>query len=547
MTVSDLPLRFLVRFYSALADRANLFSTVLLVLLGALILLGPALANQLPLLFYDTAHYFMIGEAIANVAGGWIGWAAPEAPPPPAPAAPPAAAAPDAAAAAAGAGEPVREGGIASIAGGRSPLYSWALYVLWSQAGVWAPVFAQAAIAAWAMLRLVDALAGRRRPLAFLAAAAALSAISSVGVSASLLMPDIFGGVLVAAAAALLAEPMRFWERGALALALAGAAVTHTTTLALLAFAILTFGAAWTLARWGGERLAPPPGAMPTLLAALVAAVGFNTLYGWAAERVSGEKLTSAPYLTARVIADGPGADYLAEACAAPGPSRLETCVFAGRRYRDHNDLLWGHTIGAENSFLGLPQETRLRISQEQTAFVAAVFRARFAAQTAASLRNGARQLLKVRPEPLLFREVGDWSRRFSLFEASGLLRLLPERPFECEGRCPLPRLASNWTKAVGLTNIIATLSIFALLGLWLAKPAAFRAALGDREGAYFRVTVFVALALVFNALLCGAASAPHDRYQYRIAWLAPLLIGLVAWELARGPRRPGGGGATAR
>ena len=44
------------------------------------------------------------------------------------------------------------------------------------------------------------------------------------------------------------------------------------------------------------------------------------------------------------------------------------------------------------------------------------------------------------------------------------------------------------------------------------------------------------------NALVTGALSGPHDRYQARIAWLLPL-AGLLAFASPRGEaarRRPG-------
>ncbi len=40
------------------------------------------------------------------------------------------------------------------------------------------------------------------------------------------------------------------------------------------------------------------------------------------------------------------------------------------------------------------------------------------------------------------------------------------------------------------------------------------------------------ACALLANALVCGVFSNPHDRYGARLAWLAPLVVGLAALRL---------------
>jgi hypothetical protein len=38
----------------------------------------------------------------------------------------------------------------------------------------------------------------------------------------------------------------------------------------------------------------------------------------------------------------------------------------------------------------------------------------------------------------------------------------------------------------------------------------------------------FTLLALLGNAFICGALSNPHDRYQSRLIWLAPLVVGMT-------------------
>ncbi len=48
----------------------------------------------------------------------------------------------------------------------------------------------------------------------------------------------------------------------------------------------------------------------------------------------------------------------------------------------------------------------------------------------------------------------------------------------------------------------------------------------------------FVLLALIGNAMVCGALSGPHGRYQSRIMWLPVFAIVLVAWPRIEGELR---------
>jgi uncharacterized membrane protein YhaH (DUF805 family) len=40
-----------------------------------------------------------------------------------------------------------------------------------------------------------------------------------------------------------------------------------------------------------------------------------------------------------------------------------------------------------------------------------------------------------------------------------------------------------------------------------------------------------IALAILVNAVVCGALSNPHDRYGARLVWLAPFVVLLVPWR----------------
>jgi len=60
-----------------------------------------------------------------------------------------------------------------------------------------------------------------------------------------------------------------------------------------------------------------------------------------------------------------------------------------------------------------------------------------------------------------------------------------------------------------------------------------------DRRIAALAALLFVAL--ISNAVICGVLSNPHDRYQSRLAWLAPLVV-TIAVVCAENFIRPGFG-----
>jgi hypothetical protein len=53
-------------------------------------------------------------------------------------------------------------------------------------------------------------------------------------------------------------------------------------------------------------------------------------------------------------------------------------------------------------------------------------------------------------------------------------------------------------------------------------------------------LAAFIFISLLGNAIICGVLSNPHDRYQSRVVWLAPLVLGiaLVRWSADRAPKQ---------
>jgi hypothetical protein len=53
---------------------------------------------------------------------------------------------------------------------------------------------------------------------------------------------------------------------------------------------------------------------------------------------------------------------------------------------------------------------------------------------------------------------------------------------------------------------------------------------------------VLILLGVVINAVVCGAVSGPHDRYEARVAWLVPFVAIALLLQIARSARSSGSG-----
>jgi peptidoglycan/LPS O-acetylase OafA/YrhL len=62
------------------------------------------------------------------------------------------------------------------------------------------------------------------------------------------------------------------------------------------------------------------------------------------------------------------------------------------------------------------------------------------------------------------------------------------------------------------------------MLGLLLIAFWGLRNRRHDLAG----LALFTLLALLGNSFICGALSNPHDRYQGRLVWIAPLVCGMA-------------------
>jgi len=252
------------------------------------------------------------------------------------------------------------------------------------------------------------------------------------------------------------------------------------------------------------------------------AAIGLASETGFSliVEKLLGEQVTRPPVIMARMIADGPGASYLREKCPQVG---LVVCEFADRLQSNSDAFLWG-TSSANGVYAPAPIDKRRELGNEQLRFAAAVLAHDPLGQIAAGL-NDAFQQLKMVGLSDLFMAAEEAFPRLPGVYSEGLARSLVGR--------------KNFPIAIfsALTIVAAILSLIfvavILIRYWKIV---------SREQKIFCFVIL--LGLVSNALICGALSGPHERYQARLTWLIPL-VALQLYYARWSPREVRGRSAS--
>lgn len=482
------------------------------VALGALLFCSPALLVGRPFVFYDSEQYFLYGETIAKFLQQALSGASPP-PPSPAPAvAPPGAAAP---------GDPWIYTAL-TVMGARSPFYGLPAFVIGQAGSLWSVVAAQALLFA-AILRRFAALAGLRRPgLAYLSICAGLAALSSAGFYASLLMPDIFASISLICAILLLfyADRLRRWEGLAWWGLMVAGLLMHTTHVLVVLTAVIA--AVPALLRLGLAR-----GALvrrtAAVLGAVAAAAMVNGAYQRAVQLRMGAAPQNPPFLTARLLADGPGRRYLAAACPEAG---YALCAHRAKALDDSQMILW-EDDRLQGVFLLASVAERRRLIAEQPRFVLGTIAYDPLGVASAAVANSLKQLVMFGVSNEFQGPLRDLSLQH-YWSRTPLARQIPNLE-KCRvdfRRCDHPGIweALDWLHR--LTVVAALLVLATLIAGFLRRPPSCEA-----TRRMIAVAAVVVTTLAANALICGALSIPADRYQARLVWMAPLLAGLMIWR----------------
>ena len=389
------------------------------------------------------------------------------------------------------------------VMAGRSIYYGALAYLGALSGGFWLTVFVQALAVAWLCEIMLRAL--RVASLTAYAGVVALLALASPApFFIAFLMPDIWAGVAIGALAVLfvLPERLRPLDVAALGAMCLFAALAHNSVPPVVLAMAGAGEKAWLLAR----RSAPPPvlGLAVSALALVGAAAG-ALAFGAMVRHASGQPPVNPPFLTARVIADGPGARFARERCGRA----FAVCAYAERFPMSVDDFLWGD--GPRGVFDTASSAQRRALGDEQARFAWAVARAYPAEQAQASARNIALQAFDT--------ELSDFDYKATV--ASSLTSRTP--PAYAEALEQTVAYHRGWP----LKSLWALQAITAMAAIGVALGAASHArwfeaktGAGAPAGALFAM---ILVGVAANAAVCGALSTLYGRYEARVVWLLPL------------------------
>lgn len=347
--------------------------------------------------------------------------------------------------------------------------------------------------------------------------AVAISSIGSLPFYVAFLMPDVFAPVLILLLALLVACAPNM-TRFELAIAVLLGSLAVTVHLSHLAIALLTIPlvAAFALVSKGEKRW------LATLATVVIAAAGIaeQAVLRIAAKEQMDAEIIYRPFLTARLIQDGPGLSYLEDYC--PNTEEPSCILYDALRLSEDPLRLTATNISfsknpSTGSFQFLSASEQIGVAQDQFRFFVAVFLDRPFETAAAFATNVVRQMLlgsvdmTLQTDAIVNRNEGFPGMAFGSFEHGPLTA------------------DTNWLATAdavhGALYVISALFLaWVLITRRLPKPVAL-------------FIWMILLGVLVNAIVTGGLSQPANRYGARVMWLLPAaaaLAGMVLLSLRR-------------
>lgn len=487
------------------------------VVLGAiasvLMLTWPALVNGGAFFFPDTGTYLRSADAIVGELTGlhseWSDRRALYVDSPQERAAPASQNQPPSAAA-----EPAEAGPLHPVLLGRSIYYGLAVFPLIVLFGSAAAALFQGGLAVLTIWLCLAAFGCERSrmPAMLLLTSAALASLTSLPFFVSMLMPDVFAGFAIAlgVSAAVGWHRLVRRERLCLAILLVFSAMGHSShVLLLVALAGATLLA--TFLTSGKGRIA----VVLMVLAATGGILGEQAFVHAVAHRL-GEAPIRPPFLTARLINDGPGYRLLTTRCPEIG---LTACRFVDRMPSDSDNFLWSRDP-REGVFSTESLAVQRDLARQDTRFAIETVKHDPVGVATSSLHSIGRQVGLT--DLNLF--------NYAIMSTDDLSSSIPE-PFASEirnsryGRATMPVAFSRWANLATAIGAVLFLSAVAL-GRTRERPVA----------AVRTAAALILAAVALNAAITGALSKPHDRYNVRVIWV--LQLATLAILASRSPRQ---------
>ncbi len=415
---------------------------VLAVLLGGALFIWPALWNGYPLLYSDT-HVF-----INQPTAGFFNWDKP------------------------------------FIYGPwMLPFHAWQ--------SLWGVVLVQGLLISQ-LVWLTQQVFGDASPWRHLLVCVCLSALTGASWFVSLLMPDIFSGMVVLSIFILgfskqLSKTMTFWISllGALAIAVH---LSHLVIAVACLLVVLVF------------RLRRVHLALLPLVIALISLVGTNM--------VAFNKVAVSPFgsvfMLARMSADGNVKSVLEKYCPE---KKWNLCAWKDRLAKDSDVFMWDST-GPVWSHPGGP----MGLAPEASEIIALTIRTRPLPLLWSAIQNTATQLSMVKLGDTIH---SDW---LDITVLKSVEKFFPAA--ELERYKNAHQVQGTMLERVSFVSMVGTYTV--LVGFLLSLYIFFRA-LRAHNWTVLGFILLIWMGVLANAFATGALSKPHYRYQTRIAWLLVL------------------------
>lgn len=337
-----------------------------------------------------------------------------------------------------------------------------------------------------------------------------VASLGSLPFYVAYLMPDLFAPVLILAVAGVTAfgRDMRAWELALIYLVGAVAVVSHLSHFAiagLLFLATVVVSPLISRRRWWlGPGVA---------LAILAAAYAQQSAFRVVVAKAAHSEVVIRPFLTARLIQDGPGLEYLNDHCpdaAIPTCALHEALGWSDDPYRLTASHIIFETSDRLGSFRLMTPEDQKAVADAQRSFFLAVLADRPAATVLAFLKNTLIQTGLISIDMTL--------------QSDNVVKRNAEVAGSLGGPLSHGRLTADQGWVGGIVALQGTVYLVALglvVGFLLAR--------GRVPWAVKGFAVMVLLGILANAFVCGAISQPATRYGARVIWLLPFLAAFMA------------------
>ena len=405
------------------------------------------------------------------------------------------------------------------IFSGRSIYYGFLIYLPMRLLGVWGAILCQAMLTAAAILWCLGVIAqgaDHRRKIYAVAGIVVICFMTPLPYYVAMLMPDVFAGVIVAVLTTLLVfhERIPLYQKVLAGLSSAAMATFHTSFM-LLAIVCTVLVALSLVTRKGLWK--PLVIGIPIVLIAILA----NVIFTAGVARALNKEPIAPPFLSARLIADGPGVAFLDRECQRD-PASWTLCLHRAKLPMESDEFLWSDNP-TRSVFGSADEQTQRRLAREDKRFFVNVF----ADAPLSVLRQSLAGTFKVLTDFRIINFNYD-EERVQSFAA----KLPPEIAAQmAETRAAHGEMPVHFQAVLTVLSTLASLSIIVLV-----------AARSIRDGVglspqMVRMVAILVLACLANAAICGALSSPTSRYQMRLIWLVPFAA-IAAVTLAGNLRR---------